>query len=53
VLAEELDRLVARAMNADLSVLDNAEPVTEADLRLVQAEQIARGVGRRWRSTAA
>src|SRR4051794_29429421 len=43
VLAEKRDRLVTRAVNGDLSVLDDTEPALEADLcARVQAEQVAR-----------
>ena len=42
VLPEELDRLVAGAMNPDLAVLHDAEAILEADDRaVVEAEQIA------------
>src|SRR5437773_5877262 len=41
VLAEELDRPIARSMDADLSVGHDPESVLEADLRAgVDAEQI-------------
>src|SRR5207247_2636362 len=41
VLAEELDRPIARAMDADLSIGHDPESVLEADLRAgVDAEQI-------------
>src|SRR5437764_5654265 len=47
VLPEELDRLVARAVNADLAVLDDAEAVLEADdAAVVEAEEIAEQAAR-------
>src|SRR5215468_10557852 len=43
VLREELDRLVAVAVNANLPVRDDAEAILEADLRaIVEAEEVAR-----------